>query len=269
MSTVLPSVTIDTSKLRACIPGLVATGRRTMAQQCVTSLGWIFVNTQKATPAVSLGRIDAELDAPGKTIAGKTSRLTAGQMIVLARTSPTSAYSVATGNRWPLKRPTLRGADFERAYGDAGMAKQVFTEWLESAAERQKRGRHSSTHFLRHGFAAGIQKAFANENFRHSKKYRTAASAMSDSINHLNRLDHVGLGEFFVSEHGDSVFARAENNVGERGPAEKLNEKHRRALISIAAPLAQAEVDKEAAVCEGELAKRMDAELVPAQRQLA
>lgn len=280
MSTVMPSVKIDTSGLVANIPQLVATGRRTLEQQCVTSLGWIMVNAQGgksySTPFVTLGRINAEMDAPvtmdrtgskGRK-QSSTNKMTQGQALVLARMNPNSDYNKSTGNRWLIPRLNIRASDFAKAYGDGDQARRVFWEEINNIEARQRKAKHSSTHFLRHGFAPSIRRAFSSPYFRHSKKYRSADSAMANSMNSANTLNHGALGSFYVRELGDSFSATGENNLGEFGPSEKLNARHRDALLKHAVEPTQAAVNEEEMVGKGELNRRMADALGPIQRAL-
>ena len=260
----------------AILPQLVATGRRTLEQQCVTSLGWILVNAQKGTPHVTLGRINSEMDAPvtldrtgskGRK-KSSTNKMTRGQALVLARMNPNSNHNKLTGNRWLIPRLNIRAADFAKAYDDGDQARRVFWEEINNTEERQRKAKHSSTHFLQHGFAASIRRAFFSPYFQHSKKYRNPDRAMGDAINSSNTLDHGQMGSFYVRISGDSFSATGENNLGESGPSQTLNQSHRAALLKYATGPTQDAVNAEADVAEAEIARRMADSLDPLQRQL-
>jgi hypothetical protein len=281
MPAVLPTVNIDTSRLRAVIPRLTALGRRTVSEQCVTSAGWIFVNSQKLTPAVSLGRIDADLEVdvtpvtangrPSKAKNPKHFKVTPGMfrrhatprgvLIVMARMNAASRYNQLTGSRWAIPSAILPTGK--------GTAKDRQTI-IGNILARMTMLRHSSTHYLQHGFAPAIKQAFASPLFQHSKKFRSANAAMGGAINKLNTdpsNDRLGL--FLVSESGNSVQVVVTNSVGEDGPAGALNKKHRDALLRVCMPIVQNQVNAESASCEAELSRRIISALDPVNRQLA
>jgi len=279
MSTVMPTVKIDTSRFMAALPQLVATGRRALEQQCVTSLGWIMVNAQKGTPAVSLGRIDAELevDVNPVTAKGRPSKAKnpkhfsvtpslwrrhptpLGVLIVMARMRPNSDYNKATGNRWAIPSAVLPKGP--------GTAKDRQTI-IGNILARMTLTKHSSTHYLQHGFAPCIRRAFSSPYFQHSKKYRNPDRAMGDAVNKLNTMDHSDMGLFSVMISGENVRVVGENNLGEGGPSSVLNQSHRAALLKYATGPTQAAVNAEADVAEAEIARRMADSLDPLQRQL-
>src|ERR1019366_9862840 len=101
------SVKVDTSGLAAVIPALVEYGRRTTAEQCVTSMGMILQDAQNWTPFVATTRMDADLEveAFGVTKTGRLSKAkkprrkdyrvqgSEGLMIVVARMHPDSKYN--------------------------------------------------------------------------------------------------------------------------------------------------------------------------------
>ena len=236
MTTCAVLATIDVSELQRAIPEIVAFGRRTMIEQCVTSAAFICIDAQKRTTYVEIGTIDAELDvdktpvrkprtfagaALGKYISGKTVMpeslsWTEGMMIAVQRTNPASPYSVSTGNRWPL------------AYsgGLKGHARWAF---FVAAAERMKAARHSSTHFLQHGWAGAIGMLLADPNYYAGRsKVQIRAQA---KINPINTMNHEQLGSAMVELSGDECLVTADNAVGE-GQNSILDKTHRDALIA-------------------------------------
>ena len=71
------SAQVDTSVLNGAILELDKVSRRSLHEQAVTSIGWICSNAQKLTPAVSVARIDADLEAfttPAVLKSGKLSK---------------------------------------------------------------------------------------------------------------------------------------------------------------------------------------------------
>src|ERR1017187_5198347 len=76
MPDVLMTTTVDTSELQRAIPKILAFGRRTMQEQCVTSATFIAFRAQELTPAVDVGQIDADLQitVQGYTAKGRKSK---------------------------------------------------------------------------------------------------------------------------------------------------------------------------------------------------
>lgn len=244
MSAVQMTAGIDYSGLQRAIPELVSFGRRTMREQCVTSMVQICRDAQELMPAVSISRIDAELDEVVTVGKSKTNTMTRGQAIILARMNPTSHYNQLTGGRWLMRRPTLNASDFRKAYGDGGMARSVLWGIIEDAEERQKAGRHSSTHFLQHGWTPSIKKLVQDPDCK--------LRGWSDQtrINPLNTMDQNELGTAKISPAGsDTVTVTAENDIGSQGSGNAvLDAKHKAALIQYGSQPAQAAVEREEAV---------------------
>jgi hypothetical protein len=239
---------IDTAGLERAIPELVAFGRRTLREQCVTSLAIICLDAQELTPAVEISRIDAELDAADHVSKSKVAGLsglpwTVGMMIAAQRTNPNSPYSLSTGNRWPLAKPT----------GPRGSAENW--RYFIEAAERMKSARHSSTHFLQHGWTPGIRILLANEDFVGWKS--RGKSAAAGKITAGNTLDPMMLGTATVQISGDSVQATATNDVGDGGNA-VLAAQHRAALIEYGTQPAQAAMEREEVVCGEKIAEYLE-----------
>lgn len=262
---------MDTSGLSRAIPLAVARGRRTVAEQAVTSLGWIFVNAQKATPFVEVADIDAELAVivrvanrnPKATRKGQEIHVnpepwTEGMMIALQRTNPASPFSVATGNRWPL-------------FYSGGLRGYTRYQFFQAAAARMQATRHSSTHFLKAGYSFAIKACFKNPLFQHSRKFRAANPGAGQNPNEINDLDPAKLGDFRIEGEGSGDMAvTGENNVGERSGNSVMDEKRRQALIGISGPLLQDAIDAEEKNLteRGELGVRMADALVDVQALL-
>lgn len=252
MMAVESTSSIDVSGLRTAIPQIVAFGRRTLREQCVTSAAFICLDAQQNTAAVEIGRIDEELEIEvvGYTKGGRKSNaknpferrvstVSSGSevplavLIVMARTDPNSAYSRSTGNRWPLdlgQLPTGKGSMAAR------MA--IINQWIATMAL----ARHSSTHFIQHGWASPIRTLLSDPAFYGGRsKVRINSQA---KINPMNTLGHTELGMAVVAVSGDSCLVTAENAIGEYGNA-VLDAKHRAATIEHGLPPLQAAIDKE------------------------
>lgn len=284
MNGVAVSARMDTSGLSRAIPLAVLAGKRTVDEQSVTSMGWIFVNAQKATPKVEVAEIDSELSVistpvlstrgarkglplrSGRMNVATTAR-TGAEMIVVARmhnpgisqTTGNANYNLLTGNRWAL--PML-----PNGVGTAGFWAQVAL-----IAQRMVKTRHSSTAFLKSGFSAAIKKCFDSPLFQHSKKYRNANAAIGDSKNQLNTLGSDKLGNLEIVGAGSgSIVVTGENNVGEKSGNSIMDAKRRQALILKAGPHVQAAIYQEEANLNerGELGMRMTDALKPAQALL-
>lgn len=287
MNGVSTTMVMDTSGLSRAIPLAVANGKRTVDEQAVTSLGWIFYNAQKATEKVEIATIDSELEATSTPVLStrgkrkglplKSGRLnvtttprTGAEMIVVARMhnpgisqkTGNANYNLLTGNRWAL--PML-----PKGIGTAGFWAQVAL-----MAQRMVKGRHSSTAFLKSGFTFAIRACFSNPLFQHSRKYRSASSAISETraINRLNTRDPAKLGGFDVSGAGSgNIVVTGENNVGESSGNSIMDEKRRQALIIKAGPHVQQAIDNEELKLNGwgsELGQRMTDNLREVQELL-
>jgi hypothetical protein len=121
-------------------------------------------------PVVSQSTIDSDMEVTvtpiissgykGQTnITGNVEK-TAAMMIVVARMSPKSKYSMDTGNRWPVakllsgfgvSRGSLFGP-FQPSPLDRMAAKLNFWNYVRDIAERMVKARHSSTGFLKHSW---------------------------------------------------------------------------------------------------------------------
>ena len=244
--------TVDVEGLARLVPQIVAFGRRTMREQCITSAYFICREAQNNTRFVEIGTIDAELEVEvtPRTKGGKVSkakrphhkevtiipgvRVPIGVLIVMARTDPESEYSKLTGNRWPLNAgmlPTGPGSGPGRA--------EMIRQWLE----RMTLARHSSTHFLQHGWAPAI-KAFLSDPDYYAGARRRGLSSQS-KLNPLNTMDHDDLGRGLIEGNGDEIMVMAENAVGGDGNA-VLAKKHREALIEYGRAVLQEAIYKEA-----------------------
>jgi len=242
---------MDTSGLRAVIPDLVAYGRRTVAEQCVTSMGMILQDTQNfgsnPIPFVDVGRMDQELDAIDHVSKSKVDGLsglpwTEAMMIAVQRTNPNSKFSVMTGNRWPLMKP--------------GFPRGSIQNWryFANAADRMTAARHSSGHFIQSGFKGPIEQCITSALFKNRYRARTALAP----ANPLNTLDPSELGRLDMASPESANFqVTAENNIGENGGNAVLDAKHAEARDAYASGPLQGAIDKETAACDVELERRI------------
>lgn len=262
MSAVELVADIDTSVLRKAIPEIVAFGRRTIAEQCVTSAAIIVLNTQAETPFVDIPQIDSELqvEVTGVTKTGRPSKAKKPRykkvsvqkgvkaplavLIVMARTNPQSAYSLSTGNRWPLSLASL-----PKGPGSAPARQQIIAQWVS----RMTLSRHSSTHLLQHGWSGPARRLLSDPNF----KGWAARGIRSTYVNKTNQLDPGDLGSAVIELSGDQCVVTAENAVGE-GSNAVLDEQRRQALIRHGSGPLQRAIDAEAVAIEGKMREYLE-----------
>lgn len=261
MNGVMQTVTADTRELeREVIPALLAYGRRTLQEQCVTSATFIAFAWSKGIPFVEIATIDAELEevvrvssTPAVKYNGTNSRMvgglewTRGMMIAIQRTTPNSKYSVLTGNRWPLAKP------------DGGMGAYAVWEYYQAAAERMQKSRHSSTHFIQSGVKPIIRQGMESPYYKYNAAFGSRREATADD-NKLNTMDSDQLGGMVIELSGDDCVITGFNAVGENegGSNDVLAAKHRRAAIEYAVPPLNAAIEKEKAAGYAELQRRVD-----------
>ena len=253
MAGVTMTMTADTSELeREVFPALLAYGRRTLQEQCVTSATFIAFRAQKDTPAVPLARIDLELNAVdhisrsrskfGQSLGGLT--WTKGMMIAVMRTNPNSPYSLSTGNRWPVLY----------AGGLKGIQRWRF---FASVAERMETTRHSSTHFLQTGWTPGIRAGLHSRFYKYNPAFGSRQEAATVP-NTENTLDPSRLGYMTIDLTADDCVVTTSNDVGElEGRSNAvLAEKHRVALIKYDLPALNEAIAQEVAHGNRELDRR-------------
>lgn len=269
MTGVSLTIQADTSRLEKAIFRILAFGRRTMQEQCVTSATFIALRAQKLMPATDIGRIDVELEVEvspvlatrgkrkgmplksgKKTVAlQKGARVPLAVLIVMARGNPTSNFSRLTGNRWPAaKLPTGPGT---------AAARQAM---IGAQIQRMTMSRHSSSHFLQTGWSPAIRAGLASPFFKYNPAFGSRKAARSFP-NTGNKVSVDDLGTLTIDLSGENCIVTVANNAGE--PVGKSNDtlanKHRRALIEYGAPALQQAIDEEAANIEREVQRRLDA----------
>lgn len=247
---------LDTSDLLRAIPEIVAFGRRTLQEQCVTSAAYIIRDAQNNTAYVEVATIDSELDVQviPRTKGGRVSRakrphhkevttlpgarVPLGVLIVMSRLDPNSEYSKRTGNRWPLSgMPTGKGS--------AGARR----EWVRARLERMTLARHSSTHYIRHGWTPGLMRLIESPLFR----------GRSGGVVRMrqNSISAEKLGDSVIDLAPDQVTVTVLNQVDE-GSNAVLNASRHRALLEHALPQLQPSIDKETANTRALIVERLE-----------
>jgi len=285
MANVELTASVDASGLARAIPDIVATGRRTLAQQCVTSLAFIMRDAMELTPAASLSRINSDLDAtlsPAVNKNGQLSRnkrkqesvvnlpdMSKADLIVMARMNPQSNFNKITGQRWMI--PTPGGSSksmiqgFARAYG-AENAFAMFLRAVRPYAERMVKARRSSANFLKSGYKAAIRKLVEHPDY--DGHGRSAVDKAQ--VNSLNTLTN-DMGDAFVIKQGDAIQVTASNDVGEAAGKSNptLALKHRQAAIDYSLPALWAAVDAEERSIRSKIEERLARGLERINKMLA
>ena len=273
------TLTLDASVLNRTIPELIKVNRRTLQEQCVTSMGMILQDAMNWTPFVPTQRMDEELnvDVTPVTKTGRPSvarkpryfkvqsqaaaPVQLGILVVMSRMRPAGLnslgnpnYNMLTGSRWALPSnilPTGKGS---------GVARREAVARLLSIMVL---ARHSSGHFLQSGFIPARDACVSSPLFKNRYRKRD----FSGRANELNGLSPAQLGSFSMQAFGDEFTAVAENNVGENSNS-VLDAKRRKALIEKSGPMLQSSIDKETTVAVGELDRRLTDAMMPFQRIL-
>jgi hypothetical protein len=261
MENVRQTVTVDTRELeREVIPALLAYGRRTLQEQCVTSATFIACRWQKGIPAVDIATIDSELETvdhvsrgSGKFLKSKFAQSlggltwTVGMMIAVQRTNPNSPFSLETGNRWPLAKPAGKRGSIEN------------WRYFVDAAERMQSARHSSAHFLQTGVTPIIRRGLESPYYKYNPAFGTRREQAAIP-NDLNTISPDQLGTMTIDLMGDDCLVTASNDIGE--PEGKSNDvlaaKHRRALIEYGTPPLEEAIAQEVSDGRDELDRRME-----------
>ncbi len=246
MSAVKKSVTVDTRELeREVFPALLAYGRRTVEQQCVTSATFIAFSWQKGIPFADIAEIDANLEEVVRV--GKNGPVTRAMTIAAQRTNPSSPYSKATGNRWPLVSPSGKRGSLENY------------QFFQAAAERMKLRRHSSTHFLQAGVTPIIREGLKSPLYKYNAAFGSRQEAKAVR-NPGNTVSPMALGGMVIDLKGDDCVVTGSNEIGERiGQGNSvLDAEHNRANIEYTTPALEDAVEKEKTAGYAELQRRVD-----------
>ena len=273
------SLTLDASVLNRATPELIKLNRRTLQEQCVTSMGMFLQDAINWTPFVPTGRMDEELNVDvtpvtktGKPSLAKKPRyfkvqskkaapVQLGVLVVMSKMRPAGLnslgnpnFNMLTGSRWALPSnilPTGKGSAAARQATIARLLSQMVLT------------RHSSGHFEQSGFIPARDACVSSRLFKNRYRKRDFPGRAND----LNGLSPAQLGSFSMQTMGDEFVAVAENNVGENSNS-VLDAKRRRALVEKAGPMLQSAIDKESGVVVGELERRLTDAMMPFQRIL-
>jgi len=265
MSLVRETIAVDTRELEfEVIPALLAYGRRTMQEQCVTSATFIACRWSDAMPFVEIATIDSDLEEVVSPAKGRKPAITMGQMVVMERANPNSKYSKLTGNRWPVVFG-YKPSDFSipADYRHGGFRENAFALWLEAVVdpivERMKSSRHSSTHFLQSGIKPIIRQGLESPYYKYNPQFGTRRELRAQD-NPLNTLDSNQLGGMTIDLMGDDCLVTSSNDAGEPegGSNDVLAAKHRRALIEYGTPPLEAAIAQEVSDGRAELDRRME-----------
>lgn len=259
---------VDVSALLQATPRIVAFGRRTMQEQCVTSITFIARRAQKLTPFADIGRIDAYLEVEVSPVlstrgkrkglplkSGKKAVMTKpgawvpmAVLITMARMNPASDYNHITGSRWAIS-----GNILPTGPGTAAARQAIIGGFVR----RMTMARHSSTHYLQTGWTPSIRQGIASPFFRYNPAFGSRRDART-APNTGNKLSVDNFGTLTIDLRGDECVVTATNDIGESANA-VLGAKHRRALIEYGlGPLNQA-VAEEAAGINAEVEQRLAA----------
>jgi hypothetical protein len=261
------TATADVSVLERAIPRMVAFGRRTMQEQCVTSVTFISLRARKLTPAADIGRIDAELEVEVSPVlstrgkrkglplkSGKKSvgtkpgvRVPLITLITMARMNPASDFNLRTGGKWAIPSVIL-----PRGPGTARDRQMI----IGHINQRSVMARHSSTHYLQTGWTSSIRQGLASPLYRYNPAFGSRRDARANP-NSSNQRSVDDFGQLTIDLRGDECVVTATNNIGDKGNA-VLASKHRAALLEYGTgPMNQA-IAEEAAGIDREVERRLE-----------
>jgi hypothetical protein len=222
------NVTVDVSRLEALIPEIVAFGRRTVQQQCVTSAAYIVKNALENTIAIYPDSIDATLAIrvisytnSSKTRISKAKRRTSykdskpigkavplGVLIVMARMRPDSNYNRITGGKWKLPNGLSHGI------GSGIIRQQEISDLVTNMIS----ARRSSSAMVKAGWVKPLQVLNASPFMvRRSSSSEVRAVSKGFEVEHL--------GEASIVPMGDSILVTC-SNLSTQGSNAALEERH-------------------------------------------
>src|ERR1035437_3203558 len=224
MSYVAMTCELDSASLRALtedvFPQLLAAGRRTIQEQCVTSATFIAARAQKGMAFVVIGTIDAELEvevfpltATGRPSKAKKPkkfsvapqkgvRVPIGVLIVMARMNEGSKYNKDTGSRWALPNNLPTGKD----------TKQARMGMIEAFLQKMTMARHSSTHFLLTGWTPAIRDGLASDLYRYNASFGSRRDASAVGNAGVKKTGDVrALGQMTIEVGGDDCVVTTSN----------------------------------------------------------
>ncbi len=276
MGNVTMTMTVDTSQLeREVFPALLAYGRRTLQEQCVTSATFIALRAQRGTVAATSGQIDEDMEVlttPVLSTRGKRKGLplrTGRKSVSLGRSTEEgrevplavliaqsrvmqpfgdeSRFNNLTGFRWAIMQSPFKGVS--RAQGAIAMMNLI---------SRMVNARHSSTNFLQSGWTPAIRAGLSSGYYRYNPLFgsRREARALPNS---RNTLKAEGVGDMVIELSADDCVVTTSNDVGEpegRSNA-TLAARHREALIAYGTEPLEKAIAQEISDGQAELERRV------------
>ena len=263
------TMAVDTSALERAIPQIVAFGRRTMQQQCVTSAYFICRNAMNETEKIFPDSIDARLGikvtsytnanknrvskAKNRTrfksssAVGKAVPL--GVLVIMARMRPGSNYNALTGNKWALDSSLLKtgpGTAMQRQ----GMIDALLTKMISA--------RRSSSAYLKSGWKTPLRLLYASPFMvKKSAAFRQSV-ANESATDQGNARNTERLGDATINAAGDAIMVTAINYTPLGGNS-ALEERHQHYAELQALPPLIAAVEKEAAGIMALVEERLNA----------
>lgn len=215
----------------------------TFSKMPVTSQQTIDTDMQITTTPI----IPTRAVKKGETNITSNVQRTAAMMIVVSRFSPNSKYSKLTGNYWPLTKPDLSSVP-------KGLRGVAFWNWVEEAAERMVRARHSSTGFLKICWIPALRTLspfVANSIKVAASKYRAASGLRGRTSREIP-----DSGWSKPARVGTTLaYAEIANAAGVGGRNAILDSKHNDALWRVTPPILQRAINDETANVFKQIAK--------------
>ena len=260
------TATADVSVLERAIPRMVAFGRRTIHEQCVTSVTFTALRAQKLTDPADIGKIDAELEvevSPVLSTRGKRKglplksgkkamrtkpgvRVPLITLITMARMNPASNFNLRTGGKWAIPSAIL-----PRGPGTARDRQMI----IAHINQRSVMARHSSTHYLQTGWTPSIRQGLSSPFYRYNPAFGSRRDARANP-NPSNQLSVDDFGQLTIDLRGDECVVTATNNIGAKGNA-VLASKHNSALHTYGTEPRNQAIAEEAASIYREVDRRL------------
>lgn len=262
------TMSVDVSALERAIPQIVAFGRRTMQQQCVTSAYFICRNAMNETEKIFPDSIDARLGisvtsytnanmnrvskAKNRTrfksssAVGKSAPL--GVLVIMARMRPGSNYNSQTGNKWKLDSSLLKtgpGTAMQRQ----SMINALLTKMISA--------RRSSSAYLKSGWKTPLRQLYASPFMvKKSAEFRQSIANESAADQGGSRKTE-RLGAATINAAVDSIMVTSINYTPLGGNA-ALEARHQHYAELQALPPLIAAVAREESMMLAEIERRLD-----------
>lgn len=268
MSDMMMTMSVDISALARAIPQIVAFGRRTMQQQCVTSAYFICRNAMNETEKIFPDSIDARLGVKvtsytnanknriskaknrtrfkSSSAVGKAVPL--GVLVIMARMNPSSYYTKLTGARWSLS-PSLLQTGPGTAMQRQGMIDALLTKMISA--------RRSSSAYLKSGWKTPLRLLYASPFMvKKSAEFRQSVAGES-ATDQGNARNTDRLGDATINAAGDAIMVTAINYTPLGGNA-ALEARHQHYAELQALPPLIAAVAREESMMLAEIQRRLD-----------